>query len=196
MWKGKDDQQRGAHQRGAASGRHYSQQSQSEHRTYCTYCNIHWQCPFHSPSPSGLPQIVFMMDSLFFEFRTQRFLRNPKMFAQSCENKRHERLSKDIVLLHDNARPYKASTTQNLLPSFGWEIWQHPPNSPDLMPCDFHAFGKLKEQLGGTQFSNDDQIQTAVLSLLQDQGTIFYRQYIERLVLRSYNCLQYLEDYV
>ncbi|GBM41140.1 hypothetical protein AVEN_21086-1 [Araneus ventricosus] len=53
--------------------------------------------------------------------------------------------------------------TQVLLRSFGWEVWQHPPYSPDLAPCDFHVFGKLKEHLGGRQFSNDDQVQTAVL---------------------------------
>ncbi|GBM09640.1 hypothetical protein AVEN_60273-1 [Araneus ventricosus] len=63
-------------------------------------------------------------------------------------------------------------------------------------PCDFHAFCKLKEHLGGRQFSSDDQVQTAVLSWLQDQGAIFYRQGIERLVQRFDRCLQRLGDYV
>ncbi|GBL98529.1 hypothetical protein AVEN_122731-1 [Araneus ventricosus] len=66
----------------------------------------------------------------------------------------------------------------------------------DLAPCDFHVFGKLKEYLGGRQFSNYDQVHTAVLSCLQDRGAIFYRQGIERLVQRSDKYLQRLGDYV
>ncbi|GBN87781.1 hypothetical protein AVEN_200156-1 [Araneus ventricosus] len=68
--------------------------------------------------------------------------------------------------------------------------------SPDLAPCDFHVFGKLKVHLGGRQFSNNDQVQTVILSWLQDQGEIFYRQGIERLVQRSDKCLQRLGHYV
>ncbi|GBL85204.1 hypothetical protein AVEN_222693-1 [Araneus ventricosus] len=63
-------------------------------------------------------------------------------------------------------------------------------------PCDFHEFCKLKEHLGGRQFSSDDQVQTAVLSWLQDQGAICYRQRIEQLVQRSDKCLQRMGDYV
>ncbi|GBL87444.1 hypothetical protein AVEN_118380-1 [Araneus ventricosus] len=84
--------------------------------------------------------------------------------------------------------------TQVLLRRFGWEVWQHPPYSPN--PCDLHVFGKLKEHLGGGRFSNDDQVQTSALSWLQDQGAIFYRQDIERLVQCSDKCLQRLGDYV
>ncbi|GBO36760.1 hypothetical protein AVEN_104908-1 [Araneus ventricosus] len=110
------------------------------------------------------------------------------------KNKRRGKLRKGF--LHHNTRPHKALTTQGLLRSFGWEVWQQLPYSPDLSPCDFHVFGKIKEHLGGRQLSNDDQVQTAVLSYLQDQGAIFYRQGIERIVQRSDKCLQRLGDYV
>ncbi|GBN83880.1 hypothetical protein AVEN_69379-1 [Araneus ventricosus] len=47
----------GEHVHGAAGGRHYSRQSQSEH---CTGVgNIRWQCSSHRPAPTGLSQIVF-----------------------------------------------------------------------------------------------------------------------------------------
>ena len=52
------------------------------------------------------------------------------------------------------------------------------------------VFEKLKEHLGGRQFSENDQVQTA--EGLQDQGAIFYHQSIERLVERSDKCLQRL----
>ena len=59
-----------------------------------------------------------------------------------------------------------------------------------------YIFGKLKEHLGGRQYSNNDQVQAAVLSCLQDQGAIFYRQGIERMVELSDKCLQQLRNYV
>ena len=44
------------------------------------------------------------------------------------------------------------------------------------------VFEKLKEHLSRRQFSNNDQLQTAVLSWLQDQKGIFYHQDNEWLV--------------
>ncbi|GBO44719.1 hypothetical protein AVEN_114113-1, partial [Araneus ventricosus] len=111
---------------------------------------------------------------------------------KAVRNKRRGKLSKGNVFLHDNARPRNTGFFR----SFGWEVWQHPPYCPDPVPCDCHVFGKLKEHFGGRQFSNYDQIETSVLSWLQDQGAIFCRQGIVRLVERSEKCLQRLGDYV
>ena len=55
---------------------------------------------------------------------------------------------------------------------------------------------KLKEDMDGRQFSNNDQVQTTVLSWLRDQGAMFYRQGIEQLLERSDKSLQRLGDYV
>jgi hypothetical protein len=42
-------------------------------------------------------------------------------------------------MLHDNARPHTAATTQYLIMTFGWEQFDHPPYSSDLAPSDFHV---------------------------------------------------------
>ena len=49
-------------------------------------------------------------------------------------------LTKEIVLLHDIARPHPAGYTCNLLDSFGWEVLDHPQYNPDLPPSDYHLF--------------------------------------------------------
>ena len=46
-----------------------------------------------------------------------------------------------------------------------WEVWCHPPYSPDLAPCDYHLFGPLKQDLGGQRFATDDEVQEAVSKL-------------------------------
>ncbi|KDR22070.1 hypothetical protein L798_02924, partial [Zootermopsis nevadensis] len=47
----------------------------------------------------------------------------------------------------DNARPHTARRTASLLQEFSWEVFNHPPYSPDLAPSDFHLFLHLKKFL-------------------------------------------------
>ena len=55
------------------------------------------------------------------------------------QNKRRGMLTKGVVLLlHDNARPHTAARTNALIKLFDWEIFDHPPYSPDLAPRDYH----------------------------------------------------------
>jgi hypothetical protein len=49
------------------------------------------------------------------------------------------------VLLHENPRPHTAARTPALLEHFNWELFDHPPHSPDLAPSDYH----LPEELVG-----------------------------------------------
>jgi hypothetical protein len=52
-------------------------------------------------------------------------------------------LTKGIVLLHDNMRPHTKARTDALIKLFNWEIFDHPPDSTDLMPSDYHLFTKM-----------------------------------------------------
>jgi histone-lysine N-methyltransferase SETMAR len=65
------------------------------------------------------------------------------------------------VMLHDYARPHIATTTQDLIATFGWEQFNNSPYSPDLAPSDFHVFLLLKTFLGGQRF-NDNEVKEAV----------------------------------
>ncbi|UYV78710.1 hypothetical protein LAZ67_16002506 [Cordylochernes scorpioides] len=68
-------------------------------------------------------------------------------------------LSRKVLLVHDNARPYATRTTRTWLENLKWEIFTHPPYSPDLAPSDFHLFPALKLHFGGKHFANDDEMQ-------------------------------------
>ncbi|GBM70734.1 hypothetical protein AVEN_171467-1 [Araneus ventricosus] len=74
-----------------------------------------------------------------------------RKLQRAIQNRRLGMLAGAILLLHDNAHPHTAAATQ-LLDQFGWEIFHHPPYSPDLAPSDFHLFLKLKEFQGGKRF--------------------------------------------
>lgn len=60
---------------------------------------------------------------------------------------------KNVVLLHDNARPHKARIVSEFLLKNHILTWNQPPYSPDLIPPDFGCFHHLKRALSGRHFS-------------------------------------------
>ncbi|KAJ4432832.1 hypothetical protein ANN_21471 [Periplaneta americana] len=95
-------------------------------------------------------------------------------FVTGDENKRRGMLSSGIVLFHDNARPHTAAATKRLLQRFRWEVFDHTPYSPDLVPSDFHLFPRMKRCLGGQYFGTDNELQTSVENWLKSQAAGFY----------------------
>jgi len=67
----------------------------------------------------------------------------------TIRSKRRGKLSKEILLLHDNARLHTAAHTLETLKQLKWEAMEHPPYSLDLAPSDLHLFGLLKKALRG-----------------------------------------------
>ncbi|KAJ4432039.1 hypothetical protein ANN_20653, partial [Periplaneta americana] len=87
------------------------------------------------------------------------------------------------------ARPHTAASTRELLDQFGWEIFDHPPYSPDLAPSDFHLFTKLKDFLGGTRFGSDEELKKTVNTWLNELAAEEYNTGILKLVNRYDKCL-------
>ncbi len=94
-----------------------------------------------------------------------------------------------MILLHDNARPHVTDVVKTQLEKFKWEMLKHSPYSPDLSPCDFHIFGKLKKHLKGTRFGLDDAVKESVTDYLNQQPKEFYKTGITLLVCQWDKCL-------
>ena len=56
---------------------------------------------------------------------------------------------------------------QEYLKESGLHVLDHPPYSPDLSPCDFWLFPRLKEMLAGWRFESRCGISSAVYQCLQ-----------------------------
>jgi hypothetical protein len=63
---------------------------------------------------------------------------------RSIQNKRRGMHTKGVVILHDNSWPHTLARTNALIRLFNWEIFDHPPYSPDLAPSDYHLFIRMK----------------------------------------------------
>jgi histone-lysine N-methyltransferase SETMAR len=110
--------------------------------------------------------------------------------------KRRGKVTKGILLLHDNAPPHKSKLSQDKLIELKFEQLAHPPYSPDLAPSDFHIFPKLKLAMKGQRFSSDDQVKGAVNSWLDSMPKSFWKEGIVKCRDRWLKCHNVSGDYV
>ena len=71
------------------------------------------------------------------------------------------------MLHHDNAPCHTAISVNEFLAKKSISVVPQPPHLPDLSPCDFFLFTKLKFHLKGRQFGTVDNIQKVVTDQLR-----------------------------
>jgi histone-lysine N-methyltransferase SETMAR len=71
-------------------------------------------------------------------------------------------------LHHDNASPHKTRLIQIYLDQNGIHLIEHPPYSPNLAPCDFWLFPKIKSIIAGRSFSRIQDSDKAVHVAMKD----------------------------
>ncbi|GBM71170.1 hypothetical protein AVEN_193850-1 [Araneus ventricosus] len=86
--------------------------------------------------------------------------------------------------------------TRELLDGFGWELFGHPPYSPDLAPSDFHLLLHMKTWLATQHFGDDEELSAGVRAWLKSQVAKFYDDGIKKLVYRYDKCLNLNGHYV
>jgi hypothetical protein len=77
-------------------------------------------------------------------------------------------LTYSVAHLNHNVRPHKstAARTRALQEHVNWELFDHPPCSPDLAPGDYHLFTCLKNWLRSQRFNNNDELMNDVKTWL------------------------------
>jgi transposase len=66
--------------------------------------------------------------------------------------------SRNWQLHHDNAPAHSSHLIQSLLAKHGVPVVRQAPYSPDMAPCDFWLFPKLKRPLKGSRFDSREDI--------------------------------------
>ena len=70
----------------------------------------------------------------------------------------------------------------------------HPPYSPDLAPCDFCSFLKLKEKLRGCRYETIEEIKEAVTKVINTLTQEDFHEAFQKL-LERYKCIAARGDY-
>ena len=68
----------------------------------------------------------------------------------------------EVHLLHNNASSHKFEVVKSFLASEKMKILNHPPYSPDLSPCGFFLFPRLKKMLSGNKFTFRSSLGSAI----------------------------------
>jgi histone-lysine N-methyltransferase SETMAR len=64
----------------------------------------------------------------------------PEHLKCAIKAERRSKLSRGLVLHHNNARPNPGRTTREKLQQFRWEVLPYSPCSPDVSLCDYLVF--------------------------------------------------------
>ena len=78
------------------------------------------------------------------------------------QKQRVSRVGKTWILHHNNAPAHTALSVKQFLVSKEITMLHHPPYLPNLAPCDFFLFPKLKRILMETNFQGVENITTRV----------------------------------
>ena len=113
----------------------------------------------------------------------------------AIKDKRWGMLSRGFRLIHDNAPVHTAAVTKAAVKKFGFEEIEHLPYSPVQATSDCYLFSKLKTDLWGKKFNNDE-VKTVVMGHFADKEPEYFLKGIELLVHRCEKCVEIMGDYI
>ena len=99
------------------------------------------------------------------------------------------------LLHHDNASAHNALEIREFVAKNNIAVLEQQPYSPDLAPCDFFLFPKLKEVIKGTRFQDSEAIKTAVMRELQAIAEESFQECMEAWQRKLEKCIPAQRDY-
>ena len=89
-----------------------------------------------------------------------------------------------------NAPPHKNKKVNEFLMKKRICVMDYPPYSPDLSPCDYFLFPKLKTKMKGAFYDDIPAIQAAVTEVLKNIPINDIKKSMHALVDRSKRCIE------
>ena len=102
---------------------------------------------------------------------------------------------KPWLLHHDNAPAHNTLSIQQFLAENNITMLEQLPYSPDLAPCDFFLFPKLKGVIKGTCFQDSIAITIAITKELQAIIVESFQECLEAWQQRMEKCIRAQKDY-
>jgi len=99
------------------------------------------------------------------------------------------------ILHHDNAPCHRVFNVTQFLTSKNISVLPQPPYSPDMSPCDFFLFPRIKQVVKGTHFDSVKDIQTSVTRVLQELPVNDFQKSYENWKKRWTQCVAAQGEY-
>jgi len=120
---------------------------------------------------------------------------NPTFYLQVHERLRNRvmrvccEIANTWFLQHDNAPSHKSFAVREFLAQHNITMHPHPPYSPDLAPCDFFLFPKLKTHFKGHHFGTVENVQAAARRALNNISSEDFQHCYEEWQQRWNHCI-------
>lgn len=113
-----------------------------------------------------------------------------RRLREKIRRKRPEKWADNsFVLHHDNAPAHSAHRIKDFLAKTKTTVINHPAYSPDLAPCDYFLFPKLKFKLKGRRFEDVESIKSAVAKEIGQLPQEVFQNAMEKLRSRWNHCI-------
>ena len=99
-----------------------------------------------------------------------------KELRAAVEEKRGVKERVWVKILHDNAPPHTSFVARAAADESRFQVLTHPPYSPDLAPSNYYLYRKLKMEIKGKRFSNDDEMKSHILEYFDSQDESFFSE--------------------
>ena len=128
---------------------------------------------------------------------TGRFYKNSvlKKVKEFYNKKRPSKGWSGVHLLHDNASSHKCEVVKSFLASEKVKVLNRPPYSPDLSPCNFFLFPRLKKMLSGNKYTSRSSLGSAIYQCLQQIQKGDYLSAFRDWVKRLQKCVSVKREY-
>jgi len=111
------------------------------------------------------------------------------------KEKRHGKVTKGFLFLHDNALAHHALATQKKLAYLGFQCLDHPPHSPYLAPSP-PPVPLTEKQLKGSHFSSNAEVIAAAETWFDGQPSKFFLSGLQKSEQRAKKYIELHGEYV
>ena len=91
--------------------------------------------------------------------------------------------------------PTQLYATHEFLKAQGFQLTSHPAYSPDLAPCDFFLFPKVKDCLRGRQFGSAEEAADAFDGVVDGLSAADWQHCFDSWFERMRRCVQVSREY-
>ncbi|GFX89523.1 mariner Mos1 transposase [Trichonephila clavipes] len=95
---------------------------------------------------------------------------------------------KSWIFHQDNAPAHSALSVKRFLAKHSIPVLEHPPYSPDLAPCDFYLFPKVKSPLKGTRFESEEAVKKKAARVLKELTKDDFQHCFQQWKIRTERC--------
>ena len=118
----------------------------------------------------------------------------PMVFKKFAK-KRGRRTVQGVMLHYDNTAPNRMKAITNYLKEKCVTLLPHPPYSPDLAPCDFFLFPKIKKELAGRHFDRVENLARAIKTITNNIEIREYEKCFQDWQTQLKRCIEFKGEY-